>query len=261
MTGSVDMAYLPFLATMRSGRFGPPDPGGWSAELVAAHVAMNNDLIAEMTERIIDGEAVDYDNAVAVDESELDRYAGRCRTMAGLVGEVERTARRLAEAHRSLGDRADTVVRVRIRDGEDVHDGTFPIGAFIEGNAGRHLEAHHQQLRDLQGPWLADPPADFDTFQLVRLIRVVPPPVLDEAAAASLQRQHLGYFAKMRAAGYMMAAGPADGDEPVAGICIYRANSVDEARILAEDDPAVRAGRFTVEAMGWFTPKGALRTQ
>jgi uncharacterized protein YciI len=261
MTRSVDRAYLPFLATVRAGGFAPPDPGDWSAELVVAHVAMNNDLIAETAERVRAGEEVDYDNAVAIDESELARYADRCRDMAGLAGEVDRTARRLADAHRSLGDRAGAALRVRIRDGGDIHDGVLPVGAFIEGNAGRHLDAHHQQLKDLQGPWLADPPPAFDSYQLVRLIRAVPPPVLDEAAAAALQREHLGYFAKMRAAGYMMAAGPADGDEQVAGICIYRANSIDEARILAEDDPAVRAGRFTVEAMGWFTAQGALRTE
>jgi hypothetical protein len=33
---------------------------------------------------------------------------------------------------------------------------------------------------------------------------------------------------------------------------------VEEARALAEDDPAVRAGRFEIQAMQWFTAKDAL---
>jgi uncharacterized protein YciI len=73
-----------------------------------------------------------------------------------------------------------------------------------------------------------------------------------------LQRQHLGYFAKMRTAGFMMVAGPILGDDAIAGISIYTAASVEEARELAEADPAVRAGRFRIEVMSWLTAKGAL---
>jgi uncharacterized protein YciI len=57
----------------------------------------------------------------------------------------------------------------------------------------------------------------------------------------------------------MTVAGPIRGDETIAGICIYRADSPDRARQLAEDDPAVRAGMSTVRAMNWLTAKDAMR--
>jgi hypothetical protein len=58
--------------------------------------------------------------------------------------------------------------------------------------------------------------------------------------------------------GYMTAAGPIVGDDEIAGISIYRVGSVEKARALAEDDPAVRAGRYEVRAMTWYTAKGAV---
>ena len=36
----------------------------------------------------------------------------------------------------------------------------------------------------------------------------------------------------------------------------YRTGSMEEARQLAEADPAVRAGRLTVEIMTWYCPPG-----
>jgi uncharacterized protein YciI len=62
----------------------------------------------------------------------------------------------------------------------------------------------------------------------------------------------------MRSAGYLLVAGPIDGDPLIAGVGIYAARSVEAARALAEDDPAVRAGRYEIRALQWFTPKDAL---
>jgi hypothetical protein len=39
-------------------------------------------------------------------------------------------------------------------------------------------------------------------------------------------------------------------------MCVYRVGSIDEARKLAEDDPAVKAGRLRVEVMTWYVQKG-----
>jgi uncharacterized protein YciI len=39
---------------------------------------------------------------------------------------------------------------------------------------------------------------------------------------------------------------------------VYQDGSLEEARGLAEMDPAVRAGVLEVEAVTWLTPKGTL---
>jgi uncharacterized protein YciI len=257
---SLEAAYAPFVASLRAGGFGPPADGEWSAELVAAHVARNNDLIAETAEKLASGEQVSYDNAAGVDESELASYAAAVGGLAGLAFEIERSAARLERARDALGDLAGTHVHAVIRDGgQIVMDGPIPIGAFIDGNADFHLDAHAEQLRGLVAHLEGGPPAEFDTYQLVLLERAPDAAELAEQAATELQRQHLGHFARMRAAGLMMAAGPITGDDTIAGICIYRADTSERARSLAEDDPAVRAGRFVVRAMDWFTPKDALQ--
>ncbi len=56
----------------------------------------------------------------------------------------------------------------------------------------------------------------------------------------------------------MKVAGPLvdQPDDSWRGMCLYRVGSLTEARRLAELDPAVRAGRFCVEVMHWYTEKG-----
>lgn len=111
-------------------------------------------------------------------------------------------------------------------------------------------------------PRLADPPAEFDTYQLVLLVRPLDAPDIDEATAELVQRQHLGHLANMRDQGHVVTSGPLLGpsDERLRGISIYRAGSIEEARRLAESDPAVKIGRLAVELMTWVTPKGELPT-
>jgi uncharacterized protein len=252
-------AYAPFRATLLAGGFDTPRPGEWSAELIAAHIARNNDLIAAAAEAVVAGETVSYDNASSVDEAELTRYVEEVGGLTGIIWEVERSAARQAEAYAALAQLAEVAVPVRIHDGGEIaRDGPIPIGAFIEGNASFHLAAHHEQLSALRPAWIGAPPPEFETYQLILLTRAANPPDLDEAASSALQRAHLGHFAKMRAAGFMSAAGPIDGDDQIAGICFYTAGDVAEARALAEDDPAVHAGRFEIKAMDWYTAKGSI---
>ena len=259
-SGSIEAAYAPFVASLRAGGFGPPAAGEWPAELIAAHIARNNDFIAEAAEKVAAGEQVSYDNAVTVDEAALADYAQAVGGLPGLAAEVERSAARLARSRDGLGDLAATPVHVVIRDGGNiVRDSPMPIGAFVEGNASFHLDIHAQQLSALVVDRESGPPAAFDQYQLVLLERRPDAPELDEQAGDSLQRQHLGHFARMRAAGLMTVAGPIRGDDAIAGICIYRADTPERARRLAEDDPAVRAGRYTIRSMDWFTAKDAIR--
>jgi uncharacterized protein len=109
-------------------------------------------------------------------------------------------------------------------------------------------------------PRTAESPDEFDVYELVILRRPADAPLIDDAAAELLQRQHLGHFATMKEAGYLKVAGPLENqpDESWRGICLYQVGSLDEARRLAESDPAVRAGRFSIDVMNWYTLKGAL---
>jgi uncharacterized protein YciI len=109
-------------------------------------------------------------------------------------------------------------------------------------------------------PPTAGPPAEFDVYELVLLRRPENRPEVDDETAERLQGQHLGHFAAMKKAGHLKVAGPLDDqpDESWRGICLYKVGSLKEARRLAELDPAVRAGQFTVDVMSWYTAKGAL---
>jgi phytoene/squalene synthetase len=84
---TIEAAYEPFVEELRQAGFGEPE-SGWPAELIAAHVARNNDLIAEMAERMAAGEAPSYDNEAAVDETLLAEYASEVGGLAGLADAV-----------------------------------------------------------------------------------------------------------------------------------------------------------------------------
>lgn len=82
-------------------------------------------------------------------------------------------------------------------------------------------------------------------------------PKLDEQAAAALQDAHMKHLADLHEAGQLLAAGPL-ADDQLRGLNIMRATP-EEARALAEQDPAVRIGRFSVKAIPWMVPAGAMR--
>jgi uncharacterized protein len=104
----------------------------------------------------------------------------------------------------------------------------------------------------------ADPPPAMERYSLVILKR----PANGGAKVAdpeALQRQHIGHLQAMARAGKLVVAGPFD-DQPdprLRGLCLYRA-PLEEARRLAEEDPAVKAGRLEVEVLSWWIEKGAL---
>ena len=65
----------------------------------------------------------------------------------------------------------------------------------------------------------------------------------------------------MLSSGKLALAGPFlvgvnQGEDALAGLFIFDVSTKDEAVRLAESDPAVIAGRFTVEVLTWYGPKG-----
>ena len=101
---------------------------------------------------------------------------------------------------------------------------------------------------------------DLEAFELVILRRPPDAPSYDDDTLDRLQREHLAYGDSLRAAGHVVTNGPVldQPDESFRGLAFYRTGSLETARRLAEQDPAVLAGRLVVEVMTWWCPPGTM---
>jgi uncharacterized protein YciI len=101
---------------------------------------------------------------------------------------------------------------------------------------------------------------ELEAYQLVILRRPPTAPDLDAETLDRIQAEHLDYLGGLRAAGRIVTNGPVrdQQDESLRGLVFYCVGSVEEARALAERDPAVAAGRLAVEAMTWWCPAGSM---
>ena len=101
---------------------------------------------------------------------------------------------------------------------------------------------------------------DLEAFELVLLRRPAGAPDYPDEELERIQREHLAYHAGLREAGRVVTNGPVDGqrDPSLRGLAFYRTGSLERSRRLAEDDPAVRAGRLAVEIMTWYCPPGTM---
>src|ERR1700682_5071482 len=95
-----------------------------------------------------------------------------------------------------------------------------------------------------------------DHFTVALLTLRPDAPKLDEDAAARLQDAHMAHLADLHEAGYRIASGPLS-DEKFRGLSILNVEP-EKARVLKEQDPAVRAGRFSVKVIPWMVPRGAV---
>jgi uncharacterized protein YciI len=101
---------------------------------------------------------------------------------------------------------------------------------------------------------------DLDAYELVFLVRPTDAPDYDEPTLDRIQQAHLAFHADLRARGEVATNGPVlDPPDPaLRGITIYRTGSLERARELAEQDPAVRAGRLAVQVTTWCCPAGTM---
>ena len=81
----------------------------------------------------------------------------------------------------------------------------------------------------------------------------------DKAAAEEIQKGHLAYMDSLHKQGKLVMAGPFADSGNARGIVVYRVKDVAEAKALAAEDPAVKAGRLVLEAYPWMTFKGILK--
>ena len=98
--------------------------------------------------------------------------------------------------------------------------------------------------------------SDMKTYYLVLLMEG-PKRNQDSTEAAKIQQAHLAHLGKMTEQGKLVMAGPLLDDVDLRGICIYDVKSLEEAKALAEADPAVKAGRLKVQVHPWMTKKGS----
>jgi len=98
---------------------------------------------------------------------------------------------------------------------------------------------------------------EFDTFVVQRLLAGPTPPTLTEDEANAQQDAHLAHIADMWASGKLIAAGPASDGERLRGLSVFVC-SLEEAREIADSDPAVLNGTFVTEYAVWRAPQGMI---
>lgn len=79
----------------------------------------------------------------------------------------------------------------------------------------------------------------------------------NEAEANIIQTKHLSHMDSLANLGKIKLAGPISGDGELSGIVVYNVSSLEEATQLANQDPAIIAGRLIAEVHPWWSLKGA----
>jgi uncharacterized protein YciI len=77
-------------------------------------------------------------------------------------------------------------------------------------------------------------------------------------ATQQLQEAHLANINRLAALKKLVVAGPFGDDGNLRGVFVFRVTTLEEARSLAETDPAVQAGRLAIEMHPWLVPEGIL---
>jgi len=73
-----------------------------------------------------------------------------------------------------------------------------------------------------------------------------------------LQAEHMANINAMAKTGKLVIAGPFENAGEYAGIFIFKVATLDEAKQLAQSDPAVKAGRLIADVHPWLLGEGSL---
>ena len=71
-----------------------------------------------------------------------------------------------------------------------------------------------------------------------------------------LQEGHMANIRKMADTGKLVVAGPFSDNGDLRGVLIFQNTSMEEAKAMVDQDPAIKAGRLVVELHPWFAAAG-----
>ena len=138
----IENSYSAFVSALRQGGFSVPSDG-WPADLVAAHVCLNNDLIAGVAEQVVAGEEPSYDNGGLVDEDSLRSFVLSIGGLDALADATENSARRLSRAWAALDDKTGAyMLPARIMHAGTCHQGRPHPGTRVHRRQ-RHVPPRH----------------------------------------------------------------------------------------------------------------------
>ena len=101
----------------------------------------------------------------------------------------------------------------------------------------------------------AETPYEMTTYYLVLLYRGPNSTGQATPETQRIQEEHMANIRRMAAAGKLILAGPFSDNGNLRGVFIFRVGSLEEAKALADADPAVKAGRLAPEIHPWFSAK------
>lgn len=94
---------------------------------------------------------------------------------------------------------------------------------------------------------------------VMAFLKVGPNRDQDPGKAAEIQAGHMQNIQRLAAEGKLVLAGPfLDGGE-IRGIFIFDVETIEEARILTESDPAIQSGRLVMELHPWYGSAALLK--
>lgn len=88
------------------------------------------------------------------------------------------------------------------------------------------------------------------------LMSVANRPRLSDDEAQKIQAGHMAHLNALGEKRWLVAAGPMTTPGNLRGLVISKCKSIEEARELAAQDPAVKNGRLYIEAYPWQAPEG-----
>jgi uncharacterized protein len=104
-------------------------------------------------------------------------------------------------------------------------------------------------------------PSDMTTVYLVFLNRGPTWTPEESEESDRLQIKHLAHLKKLKEGGQIIMVGPCQDGGQLRGVCLYRVDSLEEVKALAEADPAVQAGCLAVEIHPWWVSASTLPPQ